>query len=311
MEKIAWVEILDRHGNVSSRRPVYAWPLKIGRAYTNDLVLDDPYADASHLEIHPAENGSYTTINPGNASGLCKPNRPEQTHASITPEDVVKIGLTRLRIRPLDYAVAATKPIPRTSGLHNWGWLVLGVLLFASSLLLASLLDFDNSENYSPIFRSFSLGMLFVLAWGSIWSLISRVHIGRANYVAHFAIAYLGFGLTIYLFNISGFAGFMLDAGWMKSAVTWLMIPVFVAFLYQHFKIVSHISHSKLLVICTIVTCGLSAMLYLNDKMDVDNSKDNMPYLSTVGPPSILLVKGITKKDFIHRLSALKVETEE
>ena len=50
MAPLGYVEILDGKGGVVERFPVIeSFPIKIGRAYDNDVILSDPYvcSDAS------------------------------------------------------------------------------------------------------------------------------------------------------------------------------------------------------------------------------------------------------------------------
>ena len=43
MAPLGYIEILDAKGHVSERVRVESFPIQIGRAYTNDIVVDDPY----------------------------------------------------------------------------------------------------------------------------------------------------------------------------------------------------------------------------------------------------------------------------
>jgi hypothetical protein len=312
MERLAWLEILDRHGDVSSHHPVLAWPLKIGRAYTNDIVLDDPHIAAHHVEIRPAEDGSYHAVDLGSLNGILNKNsKLKHAEALVSADDVLRIGQTQIRIRPLNYAVAAETPVPQSAWLRTWRGLLLGVALYASTSLLSSWLDFDRSESYNLIFKSFFQDILFVLAWAGMWTLISRVHTGRANFVAHAAVAYLGFWLAFFLANTAGYAGFMFDADWMQTLFNLLVIPAMILFFYQHMRLISRASRTRLVVIVTLVTVGLSAIYVINDKLSNDNNMDSMNYLSTIGPPSMLLVKGISKEEFIKRVGEMKVKLDD
>ena len=134
MERLAWLEILDRHGDVSSRHSVHAWPLKIGRAYTNDIVLDDPQIAAHHVEIRPAEDGNYHAVDLGSLNGILNKNsKLNQAEALISADDVLRIGQTQIRIRPLNYAVAAETRVPQSTWLRAWRGLLLGVALYATT----------------------------------------------------------------------------------------------------------------------------------------------------------------------------------
>ena len=45
MGALALLEVLDRDGQVRQSYPVLEWPLRIGRALDNDVILSDPEGD--------------------------------------------------------------------------------------------------------------------------------------------------------------------------------------------------------------------------------------------------------------------------
>ena len=45
MATLGYLEVLDPKGRVSQRFPVQSLPLTLGRAYTNHVILDDPFAN--------------------------------------------------------------------------------------------------------------------------------------------------------------------------------------------------------------------------------------------------------------------------
>jgi pSer/pThr/pTyr-binding forkhead associated (FHA) protein len=51
MERVIFVEVLDRRGRVAERAAVDQLPFRIGRGYDCDLILDDPHVDALHAVI--------------------------------------------------------------------------------------------------------------------------------------------------------------------------------------------------------------------------------------------------------------------
>ena len=54
----ARIEVLERDGRVRQSQPVPAWPLAIGRAIDNDLVLDDPHVAPYHAVIEAGPGGA-------------------------------------------------------------------------------------------------------------------------------------------------------------------------------------------------------------------------------------------------------------
>lgn len=53
--RLALIELLERDGRVSRVLDVHAWPLCLGRALDNDLVIDDPHLAAHHATLAVAE----------------------------------------------------------------------------------------------------------------------------------------------------------------------------------------------------------------------------------------------------------------
>jgi pSer/pThr/pTyr-binding forkhead associated (FHA) protein len=58
MEQVIWVEVLGRHRDVAARYRCAGPMVHVGRAYDNDVVLDDPYVAPRHLRIARDESGA-------------------------------------------------------------------------------------------------------------------------------------------------------------------------------------------------------------------------------------------------------------
>ena len=57
MEKIIFVELLDRREHLQQRFRIESFPLTIGRAYTNDIILEDRHVSPEHVRIRLDEDG--------------------------------------------------------------------------------------------------------------------------------------------------------------------------------------------------------------------------------------------------------------
>src|SRR5688572_33466251 len=51
------IEVLDRAGAVSARHRCNELPVSLGRAYDNDVILDDPFVAALHVRIERRADG--------------------------------------------------------------------------------------------------------------------------------------------------------------------------------------------------------------------------------------------------------------
>ena len=54
---VAVLDVLDRDAQVRQSVRIAAWPLRIGRALDNDVVLADPHAAPHHLRIDDSAEG--------------------------------------------------------------------------------------------------------------------------------------------------------------------------------------------------------------------------------------------------------------
>ncbi|MFQ5561150.1 MAG: FHA domain-containing protein [Nitrospinota bacterium] len=54
MEKII-IEVLRKQGRVQERHSFLGGSVKIGRGYSNDVILSDPFVSPDHVQISPHE----------------------------------------------------------------------------------------------------------------------------------------------------------------------------------------------------------------------------------------------------------------
>lgn len=314
MERLAWVEILDRHGDVSSRHPVHAWPLRVGRAYTSDIVLDDPYVAADHLEINHVDEGAYQLriVNSINAM-MIGTLRGKQAEATVSANQVVRIGHTQLRIRPVDYAVSAERALPSNAWLRSWPALFLGVTALLLTYLLTLWLNYDRAEGYSILLLPIVGAIALLLLWVGFWALIGRVLSGRANFIAHTVNASLGVALLIFLNGLLyGFVDFALDSNLMTNVLPEVAEPLIIGtLLYRHIGLVSRMSRRKLGMIVVALMASLIGFGYVTEKWTADNNITKMSFSRTIGPPFMLLAHGKPTEAFIAGASRLKSKVDE
>ena len=108
-ERLALIEILERDGRVRQQASVSAWPLAIGRALDNDLVLDDPHVAAHHAVLETDADGRLWLAVGETSNGVRLGRRTLRTGerlelpAGAAP---LQLGHTRLRLRRAGEALA-------------------------------------------------------------------------------------------------------------------------------------------------------------------------------------------------------------
>jgi len=108
-----WVEVLSRHHDVLSRQRVDDLA-SIGRAYDNDVVLDDPYVAPHHLRIVRDDAGTLFAEDLGSVNGLYAADSDErQSRIPLDGQRALRVGRTLLRIRAHGFEVAPERPVGR------------------------------------------------------------------------------------------------------------------------------------------------------------------------------------------------------
>jgi hypothetical protein len=205
MAPLGYLEVLDGRGRVTQRYAVDAFPVTIGRAYTNRIILDDPFVSPEHLAVVADESGQIRADDLNSLNGLRV--LPGGRHARTLPlvsGVPFQIGRTILRYCDVSAPVApaAIDRGERPARLAPWILGPASLLILIAVLLLENY--FESYERFN-IARSFSESLStlsIVFTWAGLWSLLSRVVLGRFYYAEHFALACAAILLSL-VFNIS------------------------------------------------------------------------------------------------------------
>ena len=101
-----WVEVLSRQRDVAERFRIAGPEARIGRAYDNDVIVDDPYVAAHHLRIFRDESGQLVAEDDGSANGtFLDRGKDRLTRVNIDGTKPIRIGQTLLRVRESNHAV--------------------------------------------------------------------------------------------------------------------------------------------------------------------------------------------------------------
>jgi len=190
-ESAIWVEVLSRHGDVVSRQRFTSTPIAIGRAYDNDVVVDDPHVAAHHLRIVRSDEGVLTAEDLGSRNGLyLGRGRDKRSEVALDGDHDLSIGATMLRVRTASFAVPEEQLVIR--GLRFWP---AAITCIAGVFLLAAL-DLWLSDTTEPkAIRYFTPLLIIagiVVVWTTGWSVITRVFRGHARFGLHFLIVAAG-----------------------------------------------------------------------------------------------------------------------
>jgi hypothetical protein len=183
-----WIEVLSRNGEVAARERIESQEASIGRAFDNDVVIDDPHVAPHHLRIFRGEDGELVAEDLGTLNGLY----PEHGAARVprlplAKEPGIRIGRTTLRVHDAAHAVPAEKLLTPPRAHARWA-AGLAVTLFVM-LLAMSWLNLTTEPSANHILLPL-LGLVTAIAlWTSLWAVLSRVFFGQARFALQLRIA--------------------------------------------------------------------------------------------------------------------------
>ena len=107
-----FVEVLDRRGRPKSRHRFTSLPVSIGRASTNEVIVDDRYVSPEHLRITIEDDGAYPAVDLQSLNGLfVLGNAERQSIVKLQSGMKLRIGDTVLRFVDIDEPVPLAKPM--------------------------------------------------------------------------------------------------------------------------------------------------------------------------------------------------------
>ena len=183
-----WIEVLAGHGDVVSRLRVDSEEARIGRAFDNDVVVDDPHVAPHHLRIFRGEDGELVAEDLGTLNCLFREHGRERTQRlPLAAEPGIRIGRTILRVHDARHAVAPERLMTPPRAHARWAAGLGAVLLVG--LLLLQWLDVTEKPTASLLLLPLLAFVTVLALWTGFWSMLSRIFFGQARFALQLRIA--------------------------------------------------------------------------------------------------------------------------
>jgi hypothetical protein len=188
MAAVMWIEVLSRHGEVAARERIEGEEARIGRAFDNDVVVDDPHVAAHHLRIYRGEDGELVAEDLGTLNGLYSEHGAKRvTRLPLAKEPGIRIGRTTLRVHDAAHDVDPEKLLTPPRAHASWAAGLGAALLLA--LLILQWLNLTGEPSANVMMLPL-LGFVTLLAlWTSLWAVLSRIFFGQARFALQLRIA--------------------------------------------------------------------------------------------------------------------------
>ena len=311
------VEVLDRFGKVKHRQIVTQFPCRIGRAYDNDIILDDPHISPNHISLEKSAEG-YRAVDLDSENGTFSLH-PLTRHSEhpIRDNSRVRIGHTDIRFLFTDHEIPETitdhnKP-SRLMILITTGFMfpliwtcILAVFIFDNYLSSAEPVTINTHVRVAlPI-------LIFVTSWAVGWSIISKIVTHRFYFIYHAIWIGLILLISFSLENFYAFVEFSLSIDNAQVYLTLLTDFILIsALLFGHLRYSTSMTHRNAKRIAITAAVVLTMFIELNDIAESVDFSNRPAFSSILKPPAFVLGSAKDVDTFFADTESLKYDWQQ
>lgn len=307
---LAVVEVLDRDGQVRQAISVTHWPLLIGRAFDNDVVLSDLHVAPEHLSVRLGAHGLELVVgNTRNGVQLgAKSFSAGETHRLATDSDANNItaGRTHLRLRLPGHALAPELPLAVVAPLRQrLVPILIAAVVLVAGMLFNTYLDTD-ADGLGRAAGNMLLGVVAGAAiWCGAWAMLSKVFTRQARFGWHLRVFLISSSAWLVVAALPALLAFALSWPWLTDFAFIGTYAVGAAALYFHLLAVEP-ARQRLLrwAAAACAVTGVALTLWFNAQR-TDQLGEEL-YMSHLFPPVMRLAKPVANDAFIDDLTRLK-----
>lgn len=303
-----FIEQLTPDGEVVHRTKVTHLPVRIGRAYDNDVILDDPHTAAHHAQLELNQLNELIITDLGSANGITLARMRERFFV-VDGDHIYRLGQTHVRIRAADYPVAAE--ITDLTNHHWEGWLpaLAGLLLLSTTGLTSTWLADLNQGSLSKYLLELVSVLGFAIGWSGIWALFSRLFNGQARFGRHLFIVSAGIAFLEVWEHGSGLLAYAFSWEALQTFATHPMIYICAAVLYFHFMAAGNKRPGRLKLYLALIAI-LGSVISVTKEYQASNHLASNLYMNRLYPPAVRVSPDHSLDEFMADMGALKEKVD-
>ena len=314
MAALGYIEILDGKGEVTERIGVESLPIHIGRAYSNQVIVGDPYVCPVHLVIAPDEQGRLIARDLNSVNGLFDGSRGARvTTLEIHSGAQFRIGHTSMRYCSVDHPLAPTAIDQAKKDFWLWSpyAAVASSALVLAMLCLESFLSSVERVKFANIVIDPLVTLTTMFGWAGAWALAGRIVVSRFHFAPHVLIAgvaLLGFILLSAAFEwlefFIPFVRALRFSGFFTSGLT------LATLVFLHLGFSSPLRRRSRLGAALLVSAGVVGTNALSDFTARSKFSTVMEYTGIIKPVDAALLPATSVEQFFADSQNLKIELD-
>lgn len=306
------VEVLDRAGGVRQRVRCEKLPVRVGRGYDCDVIIDDPYLASSHLRLEDDGAGGVVGVDLGSTNGLHQIERRgwfgtasvRGERIALSGDTVLRAGHTLLRVRPAFFAVAKER---RDTTAHDWEGVFPALIALA---MLGAVAWFDawvasESERWQAHYSSmFMLIYALALGWAVAWAIANRLIDRRLRFGRHLLITAGGAVALLVASEVLAQLAYSFSLRWVSAYTPYALLTLVAGATYLHTRTMRPHSISLAIRVAGVVAAALigSVALFQYSK---NQTLEHANYVDRLRWPATRLMQTQTPEAFVRITSRL------
>lgn len=309
--RLALLEVREADGRLVQVHHVHHWPVRVGRALDNDVVLTDVHAAAHHASLDLGDDGR-PRLRVGDTRNGVRLDGPRGgrslaagDEAPLSPMARWHVGHNTLQLRlptdplPAERVMLALRTPPSQAT-------VFGLIAVALAWQLGNVwLNANPTTPWESYLRPLLASVSTLVLWVGLWSLVSKLFVHRVNLFTHLRIA-LGWTLAgAVLEALLGLLAYAFDAPMLSRLREPLGMLMLAGMVGHHLRVVLP-AHPRL----TGTLVGSIAVLAIAGQTVLQLQHNGRPfrelYLATLAPPALRVVGGESASALVESLRPLE-----
>ena len=303
-----FIEILARNGDVLTRHQVDTLPIRIGRSYDNDVIVDDAHSAAQHASIDVNEAGQLVLQDLGSQNGSVHRGKRHNT-ITMTGNTVVRLGHTSLRVRDATFPVVA-EVADKT--MHGWEGGIPGLVGLALIVIFAALTTWEtDTQSFQAIryLQAIAGAIAAGLVWGGAWAFANRLFGRHARMGRHLFI--LGCGVcAMGLFKVVG--SLLAYAYSFETIIRYgshVAILIACGILFFHLSTIRPHHPRRFAINCAILLLLGSSLRLMSNQQSTGRTADEL-YMTLLLPPAVRHSPDHSVNDFFGEAAKMKAKLD-
>ncbi len=298
------VEILSRTLEVKNRHRVGSLPIRIGRGYDNDIILDDPHVAVHHAVIAQNDTGELLLRGLDTQNGIIY-KKVRLREMTINGDQIFSLGHTNLRVRGVDYPVG--EEISDTLAYRWEGWkpALTGLALLAIITLLATWASDIQEYEMLRYLGYLALTLGAGVIWCGIWAFANRLFGSGARFGRHLFILGCGFA-ALELIDFGGnAAAYAFSWETLTRYGAHGLIAIVSVMVFFHLRSISPERAGRVALISVCLAALASGLLLMNNYYRYGRPAGEL-YMHNLFPPAIRLSADLPVSRLLEDVEKLK-----